>query len=74
MKKLEAKLLSGEVNGGQATTEYIMIIALLVVALAAVMIAFREEVQKMWMTATATLQTFADPAVNAVPEQDASAV
>ena len=59
MKKFMASMMTSEVKGGQALTEYIAIVALLIIASAFALFNFREELIQLWNFAEDTLVALA---------------
>lgn len=59
-RKARALAMRGEVGGGQGTTEYAVLIAVLVIGLALVIALFRDQLGAIWNAATAQLQADAN--------------
>ena len=54
MQKLESQIMSGEIYGGQTTVEYAIVVAI-VLGVAALLIAFRDQIGNMITNATSGL-------------------
>ncbi len=54
--KCRSLAMRGELDGGQGTTEYAVLIAVLVIGLALVIALFRDQLGAIWNAATAQLQ------------------
>jgi Flp pilus assembly pilin Flp len=54
MQKLESQIMSGEIYGGQTTVEYAIVVAI-VLGVAALLIAFRNQIGNMISNATTKL-------------------
>lgn len=61
--KARSKALAGEVGGGQGTTEYAVLIAVLVIGLAVVIALFRDQLGAIWQAATTQLAADANTVV-----------
>lgn len=59
-RKARALAMRGEAGGGQGTTEYAVLIAVLVIGLALVIGLFRDQLGAIWNAATAQLQADAN--------------
>ena len=56
MQKLESQIMSGEMYGGQTTVEYAIVVAI-VLGVAALLVAFRDQIGNMISNATAGLKS-----------------
>lgn len=54
MQKLESQIMSGEMYGGQTTVEYAIVVAI-VLGVAALLVAFRDQIGTMISNATTRL-------------------
>lgn len=61
--KARSKALAGEIRGGQGTTEYAVLIAVLVIGLAVVIALFRDQLGDIWTAATTQLAQDANTVV-----------